>query len=120
MSIYLSIVVPLCNEEESIVELIPRILDTADKFDFAFEWELLHHIFPPDREKYVNNVYHLLNPGGRYLSVCFSEESNQFGGEGKYRTTPLNTTLYFSSESEMRSLFKPLFIIEEYYFSFVI
>ena len=37
MSIYLSIVVPLCNEEESIVELIPRILDTADKFDFAFE-----------------------------------------------------------------------------------
>jgi glycosyltransferase involved in cell wall biosynthesis len=37
VSIYLSIVVPFFNEEESIVELISRIVDTGDKFDFAFE-----------------------------------------------------------------------------------
>ena len=83
------------------------------KFDLAYDWELLHHIFPSDREKYINNVYRLLSPGGRYLSACFSEENTQFGGEGKYRTTPLNTTLYFSSESELKSLFESLFIIEE-------
>ena len=96
-----------------VADVLGEIDDALGKFDFAYDWELLHHIFPSDRENFIYNVYHLLNPGGRYLSVCFSEESNQFGGEGKYRTTPLNTTLYFSSESEMRSLFKPLFIIEE-------
>ena len=87
--------------------------EVQDTFDFAFDWELLHHIFPPDRGKYINNVCRLLNPGGRYLSVCFSEDSPQFGGEGKYRKTPLDTVLYFSSESEMAALFKPLFEIEE-------
>ncbi len=74
---------------------------------------VLHHIFPSDREKYIINVHNLLRPDGQYFSVCFSEDSPQFGGEGKYRTTPLDTELYFSSESEMESLFKPLFKIEE-------
>ncbi|MBN2080364.1 MAG: hypothetical protein JW838_15440, partial [Spirochaetes bacterium] len=35
-----------------------------------------------------------------------------FGGTGKYRETPLGTTLYFSSEDEMLSLYGPLFTIE--------
>jgi SAM-dependent methyltransferase len=82
-------------------------------FDFAYDWELLHHIFPQYREKYIKNVYRLLNNKGQYLSVCFSDESPQFGGVGKYRKTPLDTILYFSSESEMISLFKPFFNIEE-------
>jgi 2-polyprenyl-3-methyl-5-hydroxy-6-metoxy-1,4-benzoquinol methylase len=97
----------------TVADVLGELNDILGKFDFAFDWELLHHILPSDREKYVNNVYHLLNPGGLYLSVCFSENNTQFGGEGKYRTTPLNTTLYFSSEEEMRNLFKSLFIIEE-------
>ena len=96
-----------------VANVLGEMNEDIGKFDFAYDWELLHHIFPSDREKYINNVYRLLNPGGQYLSVCFSEESTQFGGEGKYRTTPLNTTLYFSSESEMRSLLEPPFIIEE-------
>lgn len=96
-----------------VADVLGGMNEVFDKFDFAFDWELLHHIFPSDREKYINNVCHLLNPGGRYLSICFSEENTQFGGKGKYRNTPLNTTLYFSSEEEMRSLFKSLFIIEE-------
>lgn len=96
-----------------VADVLGGMNEVFDKFDFAFDWELLHHIFPSDREKYINNVCHLLNPGGRYLSICFSEENTQFGGKGKYRNTPLKTTLYFSSEEEMRSLFKSLFIIEE-------
>lgn len=74
-------------------------------FDFAYDWELLHHIFPQDRGRYVDNVFRLLTPQGRYLSVCFSVDSPQFGGKGKYRKTPLDTTLYFSSEQEVKALF---------------
>jgi SAM-dependent methyltransferase len=80
-------------------------------FGFAYDWELLHHIVPADRERYVENVHALLAAGGRYLSVCFSESDPQFGGTGKFRTTPLGTVLYFSSEAELHDLFSPLFRI---------
>ena len=78
-------------------------------FDFAYDWELLHHLFPEYRGKYVENVSRLLNPGAKYLSVCFSEDDPQFGGMGKYRKTMLGTHLYFSSEDELRKLFSPHF-----------
>ena len=94
-------------------DVLGEMGEVKETFDFAYDWELLHHIFPQDREKYINNVYRLLNHGGQYLSVCFSEESPQFGGVGKYRKTPLDTVLYFSSESEMMSLFKSHFEVEE-------
>ena len=96
-----------------VADVLSEMTEVQDTFDFAYDWELLHHIFPQDREKYMKNVYRLLNPGGQYLSVCFSEKSPQFGGEGKYRRTPLDTILYFSSESEMVSLFTKYFEIEE-------
>jgi len=82
-------------------------------FDFAYDWEVLHHVFPEDREQYVLNVEKLLKPGGAYLSVCFSEEDPSFGGVGKVRKTPLGTELYFSSEEELRELFTPHFQVNE-------
>jgi len=88
-----------------------KALDAS--FDFAYDWEVLHHIFPVDRLRYVANVHRMLCPGGRYLSVCFSEDDPGFGGEGKYRQTPLATTLYFSSEPELKELFEAWFDIEE-------
>jgi SAM-dependent methyltransferase len=96
-----------------VADVLSEMTEVQDIFDFAYDWELLHHIFPQDREKYIKNVCRLLNPGGQYLSVCFSEKSPQFGGVGKYRKTPLDTILYFSSESEMESLFIKYFEIEE-------
>lgn len=96
-----------------VADVLSEMTEVQDTFDFAYDWELLHHIFPQDREKYMKNLYRLLNPEGQYLSVCFSEKSPQFGGEGKYRKTPLDTILYFSSESEMASLFTKYFEIEE-------
>ena len=75
--------------------------ETLELFDCAYDWEVLHHVFPEDREKYASNVAKLLKPNGQYMSVCFSEDSPQFGGKGKYRKTPINTELYFSSEAEM-------------------
>jgi len=85
----------------------------TDKYDFGYDWELLHHIFPEDRERYVRNVCRLLNPGATHLTVCFSEDDPQFGGVGKYRATPLGTVLYFSSEAEVESLFAKCFVVEE-------
>jgi hypothetical protein len=54
----------------------------------------------------------MLRRGARYLSVCFSEDDPSFG-QGKYREIPLGTTLYFSSEQELRDLFQPEFDVEE-------
>lgn len=87
-----------------------RILPVSD---FAFDYEVLHHIFPKDRVQYFKNVFDLLSDNGMYLSVCFSEDDKCFGGEGKFRKTPLGTTLYFSNENEIRQLSSPLFEILE-------
>jgi SAM-dependent methyltransferase len=82
-------------------------------FDLAYDWEVLHHVFPEDRRTYADNVHRVLRPGGTYLSVCFSREDRAFGGQGTYRKTNLGTTLYFSSEDELRELFEPLFRIQD-------
>jgi SAM-dependent methyltransferase len=96
-----------------VADLLGDLHEVSGTFDFAFDWELLHHIFPEDRETYVRNVHRVLSPGAMYLSVCFSEEDPQFGGTGKFRRTPIGTTLYFSSESELRELFLPYFVVRE-------
>lgn len=87
--------------------------EVKETFDFAYDWTLLHHIYPEKRKKYAENVNRILNSGGDYLSVCFSENDPCFGGIGKYRKTGLGTTLYFSSEEEIGDLFEPYFNIEE-------
>jgi len=89
-------------------------LDNLPKdFDFAYDWELFHHIFPENRQKYINNIHRLLKPDGKYLSVCFNEKDPSFGGQGKIRRTPLGTTLYFSSINELKTLFESKFNIKE-------
>jgi SAM-dependent methyltransferase len=96
-----------------VADLLGNALPFEASFDFAYDWEVLHHVFPEDRGRYVSNVYRVLRPGARYLSVCFSENDPSFGGKGKFRKTPLGTTLYFSSEQEIRKLVEPLFDIEK-------
>jgi SAM-dependent methyltransferase len=87
--------------------------ELAASFDFAYDWEVLHHVFPEHREKYVRNIHRIVRPGGKYWSVCFSEQDTDFGGGEKYRKTPLGTTLYFSSEEELRELFEPIFRVDK-------
>jgi SAM-dependent methyltransferase len=89
------------------------VIGMDNAFDFAYDWEVLHHVFPEDRESYVRNVHRMLRTGATYLSVCFSVKDQGFGGESKFRETPLGTTLYFSSEGELRLLFEPQFDIAE-------
>lgn len=96
-----------------VADVLGDLSELAGKFDFAYDWELLHHIFPVNRKKYAANVSDLLVRGGKYLSVCFSEKDPSFGGAGKYRGTQLGTLLYFSSEEELRNLFRAHFTILE-------
>jgi 2-polyprenyl-3-methyl-5-hydroxy-6-metoxy-1,4-benzoquinol methylase len=96
-----------------VADLLGDLQEVTGTFDFAYDWELLHHIFPEDRESYIKNVHKILNPKAMYFSVCFSEKDPQFGGSGKYRKTQIGTTLYFSSESELRELISPYFTIRE-------
>ncbi len=100
-----------CNFIVADVTIELRNLEAM--FDFVYDWELLHHIFPEDRDRYISNVARLLKPGGKYLSVCFSEDDPEFGGVGKYRKTRLDTTLYFSSEKELKELFGRYFDVED-------
>jgi SAM-dependent methyltransferase len=83
----------------------------AGGFDFAYDWEVLHHIYPQQRPAYVAAVARLLNPAGLYCSVCFSEHDPQFGGTGQLRTTRLGTVLYFSALGELHELFSPHFTV---------
>ena len=96
-----------------VADVLSDISELKQIFDFAYDWELLHHIFPENRTQYVTNVYRILNPGGMYLSVCFSEKDTYFDGSGKYRKTRLGTVLYFSSQEELHTLFSPCFTIVE-------
>ena len=106
----------LANKDNLSIEFL--VADFAQEFklnlsefDFAFDYGLLHHIFPDDREMYVRNVVKLLNKNAFYLSIAFTEEDDYFEGKGKYRETPTGSVLYFSNTDEIQELFSPLFHI---------
>lgn len=82
-------------------------------YDLAYDVEVLHHIFPSNRETYVRNVNDLLKPNAYYLSICFSEKDENFGGKGKFRDTPIGTKLYFSCKEELQELMSKHFNILE-------
>ena len=96
-----------------VADLLGDLHEVTDAFDFAYDWEFLHHIFPEDRVTYIRHVHRLTRTGALYFSVCFAESDPQFGGTGKYRSTRIGTTLYFSSETEIRDLVSPYFAIRE-------
>ena len=105
------------QQKYSILFKVVNILDDIslidDSFEFVNEWMILHHILPQDRNQYLNNVCSLLKPGGKYLSVSFSEADKQFGSppEGKLRKSPLGPTIYCADIDELENFFSPHFKI---------
>jgi len=95
-----------------VTDVLDGLEEFAGAFEFAYDWSLLHHVFPENRKRYVETVHRVLAPGGTYFSVCFSEQDGAFGGSGKARETPLGTVLYFSSKEELRELFEPYFTLK--------
>jgi cyclopropane fatty-acyl-phospholipid synthase-like methyltransferase len=95
-----------------VADLLDGLGQIEGPFDFAYDWELLHHVFPQQRAAYLDTVHGLLSPGSRYLSVCFSDRDPWLDG-GKYRKTSLGTVLYFSSQEELRQVFSPRFRVLE-------
>jgi SAM-dependent methyltransferase len=94
-----------------VADVLEELNAIERKWDFVYDWGLLHHIFPEQRQKYVENVSRILNPKGKYLSLCFSEKDTYFEGTGKFRETKIGSVLYFSSEDELKKLFTPYFQI---------
>lgn len=92
-----------------VADVVEELEKVKQNWDFAYDWGLLHHIPPTQRHKYVQNVRRVLNPSGKYLSVCFSERDTGFGGSGKYRKTRFGSVLYFSCEDELSELFQECF-----------
>lgn len=94
-------------------DLTGDVADLAGSFDFAYDWKVLHHVFPEKRARWASCVRQLLRPGGTYFSLCFSErEPTGFPGTGKIRETALGTTLYLSSEEEVQKAFEQFFEVE--------
>jgi len=106
----------LAMEEELSIEFLiadftKELYLNLSNFDFAFDYGLLHHVYPEQRENYASNVAKLLNENAYYLSIAFNEEDAYFEGKGKYRETPTGSVLYFSNIDEIEKLFSPLFHI---------
>lgn len=99
---------------------VNSLLRLNETFDFVFEWSVLHHVMPAEREDYISNLSKLLDKGGKYLSVCFSNQSPEVVGFGKkYAISPVGTKLYYSSHNELVELFKENFkTIETKLFTF--
>ncbi len=104
---------------------IADLSNLSEKFDFVFEWALLHHILPPQRQKYAKDISRILKSGGKYLSVCFNDNTPQLSVASqdetgkKLRTVPIGGAIsagiqiYFSSLGELKGLFEPYFKIIE-------
>ncbi|MBI4116287.1 class I SAM-dependent methyltransferase [Candidatus Pacearchaeota archaeon] len=85
--------------------------ELKDKFGFILDWRFLHGIIKEaDRKTYVRIINNILNEGGKYLSVSFSDQTKCWG-YGKIRKTPVGTLCYFASKEKLEKLFRPHFKI---------
>jgi len=87
----------------------------TEKFDFIFEWALIHHLKSEQVAPYLKQIPKLLNPGGLYLTNSFNIKSPLYGQPGvRIRKTFLGTELLYHSQEEMRDLLSEDFeIIKE-------
>jgi len=86
-------------------------LDFPAKYDFVFEWGLIHHL-PSDQDvrDHIARVSHRLKQGGLYMSVCFNSDDVDYAQRGlESYVTPLGTEIRYHSAEEMHRLYMPYF-----------
>lgn len=88
-----------------VTKLQPLMSDK--KFDFIFDYSILHHIEPLLVQGYANQFDQLLKPGGTLLLVCYSDKDAPADGstsaQGKY-----GNTMYYRTAGEIKNLYKKL------------
>ncbi|MBX4196669.1 class I SAM-dependent methyltransferase [Candidatus Pacearchaeota archaeon] len=91
---------------------VEELGSSSEKFDFALEWGLLHHLSPEQLHSYVPKVHSLLNHQGLYASASFNINSTIYGSPGdKHRETKFGTKLTYYALDELREVFRPHFNI---------
>ena len=106
------------NARKKGVEVEFRVMDALDlsglnqKFDFIFEWAIIHHLQPEKVEAYIAQLPGLLNANGLYLTNSFNTESTSYGKTGdRIRKTPIGTELFYMSMREKRDLLEKHFTV---------
>ena len=80
-----------------ITDVVDHLMNVVKKtFDFAYDWEVLHHIFPRKGRNLFKTFMKFLIREVNIYRFVFNEKDTQFGGLGKFRNTNLGTVLYFS------------------------
>lgn len=114
------VAVEISKEFDSQSEFINRsILDMKDlleKFDSIFCFNVLHLFTMDDRNKFINNCYTQMSPGGICFFTVFSDKETSFGN-GKeiekhtFESKPGRPTHYFTEE-DLIDHFKDYHILE--------
>lgn len=86
-----------------VFELSQAMNPIKHLFKFAFDYEVLHRVFPENRSWFVENEYFVLTSNMKYLSVCFSEANDCFKCS-KNTEKHLLKFLYLSSEKKIEEL----------------
>jgi cyclopropane fatty-acyl-phospholipid synthase-like methyltransferase len=65
-----------------------HLADLGETFDTILDSGLFHIITTADRARYVDSLRSVLNPGGRYFMLGFSDQQDRWPGErGPHRLT---------------------------------
>jgi SAM-dependent methyltransferase len=108
------------EEGLNITFLCKSVFDLAyeSEFDFLYDSGCLHHIYPHRRIQYINFLYKVLRPGGKFGLTCFAPGCDE-GTSGHisdwevYRGLSMKGGLSFSEE-KLKDLFNSHFKLIEF------
>ena len=80
------------------------------KFDYIFDRGCFHVLNPNERERYIKNVYSLLNKKGYLLLKCFSYKEKDYGPS---RFRPSEIEFYFSRKFRILDIIETSFNVDK-------
>ncbi|MBI2623786.1 MAG: class I SAM-dependent methyltransferase [Candidatus Liptonbacteria bacterium] len=82
-----------------------------EKYDFIFDYSLLHHIADDDVQKYAAQFPSLLKPNGVLLLICYSEkdaERDEFAKGARTARGKYGNMMYYRTREEIEKLYSNL------------